>query len=236
MPKCFGALALRHICYTFTTPKVFRVYTSLSESVADPTVSSAIASEGVPLEHEPEPEPTPVRLKLKLGNAAGLGLHGAQHASASTSASGSTSVSRSVSGSGKRAVVSGVGGGGAGSSGKRAKRDEDGELCDGLSYDSCHGGLLPLPPHFFVGQWRSPLCHDLPLRCNRSLITEADAYSDDAEADDFEDTASRRSGSPSKLTARQRAKGNKDMQDHLVALPNGMCWNWVHLSLTANSC
>ncbi len=33
--------------------------------------------------------------------------------------------------------------------------------------------------------------------------------------------SSRRSISPSKLTARQRAKGNKDLQDTLIALPNG---------------
>lgn len=32
---------------------------------------------------------------------------------------------------------------------------------------------------------------------------------------------SRRSLSPSKLTARQRAKGNKDLQEVLLALPNG---------------
>jgi hypothetical protein len=38
---------------------------------------------------------------------------------------------------------------------------------------------------------------------------------------DFENRSSRRSTSPSKLTARQRAKGNKDLQDTLIALPNG---------------
>ena len=32
------------------------------------------------------------------------------------------------------------------------------------------------------------------------------------------------SGSPSKLTARQRAKGNKDLQETLIALPNGESW------------
>jgi len=34
--------------------------------------------------------------------------------------------------------------------------------------------------------------------------------------------SSRRSASPSKLTARQRAKGNKDLQETLIALPNGL--------------
>ena len=36
--------------------------------------------------------------------------------------------------------------------------------------------------------------------------------------------SSRRSASPSKLTARQRARGNKDLQDTLIALPNGKWW------------
>jgi len=45
------------------------------------------------------------------------------------------------------------------------------------------------------------------------------AYSDDGAPDEL-DTISRRSGSPSKLTARQRAKGNKDLQESLLALPN----------------
>lgn len=54
-------------------------------------------------------------------------------------------------------------------------------------------------------------------------MLDPDAYSDDM--DDFDDleNASRRSGSPTKMTARQRSKGNKDIQDHLMALPNGQC-------------
>jgi Ino eighty subunit 2 len=45
--------------------------------------------------------------------------------------------------------------------------------------------------------------------------------------------SSRRSISPSKLTARQRAKGNKDLQDTLIALPNGALpphpFHWARL-------
>jgi hypothetical protein len=49
--------------------------------------------------------------------------------------------------------------------------------------------------------------------------TSQDPYSDDdLELDDEEGT---RSISPSKLTARQRAKGNKDLQETLVSLPGG---------------
>ena len=52
-------------------------------------------------------------------------------------------------------------------------------------------------------------------------MSDPDAYSDDGDDFDEVDSASRRSNSPTKMTARQRSKGNKDAQDHLLALPNG---------------
>jgi Ino eighty subunit 2 len=52
-------------------------------------------------------------------------------------------------------------------------------------------------------------------------MPDPDAYSDDGDEFDEVDSASRRSNSPTKMTARQRSKGNKDAQDHLLALPNG---------------
>jgi hypothetical protein len=47
-----------------------------------------------------------------------------------------------------------------------------------------------------------------------------DPYSDD-NLDLDNDEEGTRSISPSKLTARQRAKGNKDLQETLVSLPGG---------------
>jgi hypothetical protein len=45
-------------------------------------------------------------------------------------------------------------------------------------------------------------------------------FADEADELESADFGSRAT-SPSKLTARQRAKGNKDLQDTLIALPNG---------------
>lgn len=46
---------------------------------------------------------------------------------------------------------------------------------------------------------------------------------EDEEEDEegFDSVAGSRAVSPSKLTARQRAKNNKDLQDTLIALPSG---------------
>lgn len=50
------------------------------------------------------------------------------------------------------------------------------------------------------------------------LDDDEDAEMDDEEGGFGDDS---RATSPSKLTARQRAKNNKDLQETLIALPNG---------------
>lgn len=51
-------------------------------------------------------------------------------------------------------------------------------------------------------------------------VPEEDAGDEELDELDPEDTSTR-SASPSKMTARQRARGNKDLQETLLALPNG---------------
>ena len=58
---------------------------------------------------------------------------------------------------------------------------------------------------------------------------EEEFYSDDLGDDET------RSTSPSKLTARQRAKGNKDLQETLVSLPGTLISLSLSLSLSLST-
>ena len=110
----------------------------------------------------------------------------------------------------------------------RGRRVDDGSL---MAYhppnlEPRHTPTLSRPTQIISAiQPKDPTEADISESPKRTSNSQ-DPYSDDDDLDPDAEGVEGRSTSPSKLTARQRAKGNKDLQETLVSLP-GKSFPWV---------